>query len=57
LSVKIASLVDLIPTMILILLVLGTIYARDSPRLRESAALGVVGSIVFAAIAGKPHGR
>jgi tripartite ATP-independent transporter DctM subunit len=52
LSAKIASLVDLIPTMILILLVLGTIYAGLATP-TESAALGVVGSVVFAAIAGK----
>ncbi len=52
LSVKIASLLDLIPTVILILLVLGTIYAGVATP-TESAALGVVGSIVFAAIARK----
>jgi tripartite ATP-independent transporter DctM subunit len=52
LPVKIASLVDLIPTVILILLVLGTIYAGLATP-TESAALGVVGSVVFAAIAGK----
>lgn len=52
LSVKIASLVDLIPTMILILLVLGTIYAGLATP-TESAALGVVGSVVFALIARK----
>ncbi len=52
LSVKIASLIDLIPTIILILLVLGTIYAGLATP-TESAALGVIGSIVFAAMAGK----
>ena len=52
LAEKIASLADLIPTMILILLVLGTIYAGLATP-TESAALGVVGSVVFALIARK----
>ena len=52
LSEKIASLVDLIPTMILILLVLGTIYAGLATP-TESAALGVVGAVIFALIARK----
>jgi C4-dicarboxylate transporter DctM subunit len=49
---KLASLLDLIPTAILILVVLGTIYTGLATP-TESAALGVVAAIVFAAIAGK----
>jgi tripartite ATP-independent transporter DctM subunit len=52
LAAKLRSLVDLIPTAILILLVLGTIYGGLATA-TESAALGVVGAIVFAAIGGK----
>jgi tripartite ATP-independent transporter DctM subunit len=52
LSAKLAGLVDLIPTVILILVVLGTIYTGLATP-TESAALGVVASIVFAAIAGR----
>jgi C4-dicarboxylate transporter DctM subunit len=46
---KLKSLVDLVPTTLLILLVLGTIYAGLATP-TEAAALGVVGAIVFAAI-------
>jgi C4-dicarboxylate transporter, DctM subunit len=49
---KLRSLVDLIPTTLLILLVLGTIYAGLATP-TEAAALGVVGAIVFAALDGK----
>lgn len=49
---KLRSLVDLMPTAILILVVLGTIYGGLATA-TESAALGVVGSIIFAAIEGK----
>ena len=52
LSVKLAGLVDLIPTVILILVVLGTIYTGLATP-TESAALGVVASIIFAAISGR----
>lgn len=44
-----ASLIDLVPTVLLIGLVLGTIYAGWATP-TESAALGVAGSLVFAAI-------
>jgi len=44
-----ASLVDLVPTVLLIGLVLGTIYAGWATP-TESAALGVAGSMIFAAI-------
>ena len=46
---RLASLRDLVPTSILILVVLGTIYAGVATP-TEAAALGVVGAIVFAAI-------
>ena len=52
LSVKLAGLVDLIPTAILIMVVLGTIYTGLATP-TESAALGVVASIIFAAISGR----
>jgi C4-dicarboxylate transporter DctM subunit len=52
LSAKIRSLVDLIPTAILIVVVLGTIYGGLATA-TESAALGVVGAMIFAAIEGK----
>lgn len=48
-SQKLASLVDLVPTALLILIVLGTIYAGLATP-TEAAALGVVGALVFAAI-------
>ncbi|MGL4288227.1 MAG: TRAP transporter large permease [Phreatobacter sp.] len=49
---KLASLVDLTPTALLILIVLGTIYGGLATP-TESAALGVIAAIVFAAIGGK----
>ena len=49
---KLRSLVDLVPTAILILLVLGTIYTGLATP-TESAALGVVGAMCFAALSGK----
>jgi C4-dicarboxylate transporter, DctM subunit len=49
-SEKLRGLVDLVPTLILILVVLGTIYAGLATP-TESAALGVVASIVAAALA------
>ncbi len=49
---KLASLADLLPTVVLILLVLGTIYTGLATP-TESAALGVVGAMVFAALGGK----
>lgn len=52
LSEKIASLKDLVPTALLILLVLGTIYAGIATP-TEAAALGVTGAIVFALVGRK----
>jgi tripartite ATP-independent transporter DctM subunit len=52
LAEKLRSLVGLLPTAILILIVLGTIYGGLATA-TESAALGVVGAMVFAAIEGK----
>jgi tripartite ATP-independent transporter DctM subunit len=52
LAEKLKSLVDLMPTAILILVVLGTIYGGLATA-TESAALGVIGSMIFAAIEGK----
>jgi tripartite ATP-independent transporter DctM subunit len=49
---KFRSLVDLLPTAILILIVLGTIYGGLATA-TESAALGVVAAIVIAAFDGK----
>lgn len=46
---RLASVGDLVPTALLILLVLGTIYTGWATP-TESAALGVAGSLVFAAI-------
>jgi tripartite ATP-independent transporter DctM subunit len=46
------SLVDLLPTSLLILIVLGTIYGGLATP-TEAAALGVVAAIVFALLAGK----
>lgn len=45
---RLTSLLDLIPTMLLIFLVLGTIYAGVATP-TEAAALGVVGAVVLAA--------
>ncbi len=52
LRAKLRALKDLVPTISLILIVLGTIYGGLATP-TESAALGVVGAIVFAAIEGK----
>ena len=49
LSAKLLSLIDLFPTLLLIGLVLGTIYAGWATP-TESAALGVAGSIVLALV-------
>ncbi len=49
---KLKALAGLIPTLILILVVLGSIYAGLATP-TEAAALGVVGAAVFAAIEGK----
>lgn len=51
-SIKLRSLLDLLPTTILIVVVLGTIYGGLATA-TESAALGVVGAMIFAAIEGK----
>jgi len=52
LGTKLVSLVDLIPTLLLILVVLGTIYAGLATP-TESAALGVAGALVAAWFAGR----
>ncbi len=52
LAAKLASLRDLLPTATLILLVLGTIYGGLATP-TESAALGVVGAMAFAALEGR----
>ncbi|MFL5173746.1 MAG: TRAP transporter large permease [Microvirga sp.] len=52
LAAKLRSLSDLVPTAILILVVLGTIYGGLATA-TESAALGVIGAMIFAAIEGK----
>ena len=49
---RLRTLVDLVPTSILILVVLGTIYGGLATA-TESAALGVIGAMVFAAIDGR----
>lgn len=49
LGVKLRALLDLIPTLLLILLVLGSIYAGLATP-TEAAALGVTGAMFFAAI-------
>ncbi|MET0508594.1 MAG: TRAP transporter large permease [Burkholderiaceae bacterium] len=49
---RLASLTDLVPTLLLIGLVLGTIYAGWATP-TESAALGVAGSLVLALVDGK----
>ena len=48
-AVKLRALVDLVPTLLLILLVLGSIYGGFATP-TEAAALGVVGAAVFAAL-------
>lgn len=52
LGVKLRALVDLVPTLLLILLVLGSIYGGFATP-TEAAALGVVGAAFFAAIEGR----
>ena len=52
LALKIAALRDLTPTLILILLVLGSIYGGFATP-TEAAALGVVGAMGFAALEGR----
>jgi len=52
LSVKLRSLVGLVPTLLLIMLVLGSIYGGWATP-TEAAALGVTGAMFFAAIEGK----
>ncbi len=49
---KLKTIIDLLPTAILILVVLGTIYGGLATA-TESAALGVVGAMIFAAIEGR----
>lgn len=49
LAMKLRALVDLVPTVLLIVLVLGSIYAGWATP-TEAAALGVTGSMFFAAI-------
>jgi len=49
---KLLGLIDLIPTLILILVVLGTIYTGLATP-TESAALGVISAIVFALLSGR----
>jgi tripartite ATP-independent transporter DctM subunit len=49
LGVKLRALKDLVPTVLLILLVLGSIYAGWA-TLTEAAALGVTGAMLFAAL-------
>jgi C4-dicarboxylate transporter DctM subunit len=52
LAMKLRALTDLIPTVLLILLVLGSIYGGFATP-TEAAALGVVGAAAFAALEGK----
>jgi len=52
LAMKLRALLDLIPTLLLILLVLGSIYGGFATP-TEAAALGVVGAAFFAALEGK----
>jgi C4-dicarboxylate transporter, DctM subunit len=56
LAMKIAALKDLVPTMLLIFLVLGSIYAGWATP-TEAAALGVTGAMFFAALEGKLNFR
>jgi tripartite ATP-independent transporter DctM subunit len=49
LGVKLRALLDLVPTLLLILLVLGSIYAGFATP-TEAAALGVTGALLFAAL-------
>jgi C4-dicarboxylate transporter, DctM subunit len=52
LAMKLAALRDLVPTMLLIFLVLGSIYAGWATP-TEAAALGVTGAMFFAALEGR----
>lgn len=52
LGVKLRALVDLVPTVLLIMLVLGSIYGGFATA-TEAAALGVVGAAFFALLEGK----
>ena len=52
LAVKLRGLLDLLPTLVLIAIVLGTIYSGLATP-TESAALGVVAAIIAAALAGR----
>jgi len=52
LAAKLRATLDLIPTLLLMLLVLGSIYAGFATP-TEAAALGVVGAAFFAAVEGK----
>jgi C4-dicarboxylate transporter DctM subunit len=52
LSIKLRALTDLVPTLILIVLVLGSIYGGYATP-TEAAALGVVGAALFALIEGR----
>jgi C4-dicarboxylate transporter, DctM subunit len=52
LAMKLRALLDLVPTLLLMLLVLGSIYAGYATP-TEAAALGVVGAAAFAAAEGK----
>ncbi|MBP0464625.1 TRAP transporter large permease [Roseomonas sp. PWR1] len=52
LAMKLRALADLVPTLLLILLVLGSIYGGLATP-TEAAALGVVGAAVFAAFEGR----
>jgi C4-dicarboxylate transporter DctM subunit len=52
LSIKLRALADLVPTLVLIVLVLGSIYGGYATP-TEAAALGVVGAALFALIEGR----
>lgn len=56
LILKLRALRDLVPTLLLILLVLGSIYAGLATP-TEAAALGVTGAMVFAALEGRLNFR
>ena len=49
---KILSLIDLVPTMLLVVVVLGTLYLGLATA-TEAAALGVVGALILAAFSGR----
>lgn len=56
LAVKLRALLDLTPTILLIMLVLGSIYAGWATP-TEAAALGVTGAMLFAALEGRLNFR